>query len=437
VQVIRPLGNRADSLAHAVAAAVVLIATVAECVGPTPDAARQKVDDALASFEFSSTNVWLSPKVAGAFKSFDQTLLVPSYIYGDSSKWTAFGPDTRTLAVHGAFRDGRYEAVADSAAPVDLGVSQRIVRLQRTSRQQYRWTAIVQQALGSVTVVDIDRVVRTILGEAAQMTGAALRAAEASRYPRASAVLSRLLSLDSLTTRRDALRTHVRLVVGVHLARLASTYPHYATALRTTAEPTRVHAVATDDHNVEWLRVDFGDGRFAMEIAATPAGHLAPLSGPPGRLPDTLILHMDYSTKMSSLFSVGVRDLVSHVVLLDQPHVYGARLLFTQAPQWDFPLALDRLVTTTLARPFADSGGRYDILVTDTAGAQTEFQQSYAFSVEESPILRWLDRVNAQLNNAFSDSATADMNAYFASLLAAARADVRADRALATGQHDP
>ena len=271
-RVIRARSNRADSLAHAVAAAIVLVASVAACVGPTPDAARQKVDDALASFEHSSTNVRLSPKVAAAFKSLDQTMLVPSYIYSDSSKWTAFGPDTRTLVVHAAFRDGRYEAVADSAAPVDLGASRRIVRLQRTSRQQYRWTAFVEQALGSVTVEDIDRVVRTILGEAAQMTGAALRAAEASRYPRASAVLSRLLSLDSLTTTRDALRTRIRLVVGVHLARIASTYPHYATALRTTAEPTRIHSVATDDHNAEWLRVDFADGRFAMEIAATIRG---------------------------------------------------------------------------------------------------------------------------------------------------------------------
>ncbi len=434
---IRPLGNRAGSLAHAVAAAVVLVASVAKCLGPTPDAARQKVDDALASFELSSTNVWLSPKVAAAFKSLDQSMLVPSAIYADSSKWTAFGPDTRTLAVHGAFRDGRYEAEADSTAPVDLGASRRIVRLQRTSRQQYRWTAIVEQALGSVAVEDIERVVRTILGEAAQMTGAAIRAAEASRYPRASAVLSRLFSLDSLTTKREALRTRVRMVVGVHLARLAATYPHYATALRTTAEPTQVHSVATDDRNAEWLRVDFADGRFAMEIAATPAGHLAPLNGPPRAVPDSLILRMDYSTKMSSLFSVGVRGLVSRVALLDRPHIYGARLVFTQEPQWDFPLALDRLVTTTLARPFADSGGRYEILVTDTAGAQTEFQQSYAFNVEESPILRWLDRVNEQFNNAFSDSATADANAYFASLLAATRADIRAESALATEQHSP
>ena len=137
---------------------------------------------------------------------------------------------------------------------------------------------------------------------------------------------------------------------------------------------------------------------------------------------------------MSSLFSVGVRDLVSHVALLDRPHVYGARLVFTQQPEWDFPLALDRLVTTPLARPFADSGARYEILVTDTAGAQTEFQQSYAFNVEESPILRWLDRVNEQFNNAFSDSATAEANAYFASFLAAARADVRAESPLATEQ---
>ena len=197
------------------------------------------------------------------------------------------------------------------------------------------------------------------------------------------------------------------MVVGVHTsARLASTYPHYATALGTTAEPTRIHAVATDDRGAEWLRVDFGEDATvsAVEIAATPAGHLAPLERTAASfagLSSSLRMRITL-TKMSSLFSVGVRNLVSHVAgFFDRPHVYGARLaMFTQHPEWDFPLALDRLVTTTLARPFADSGGRYEILVTDTAGAQTEFQQSYEHSMSRRvPFLRWLDRVSAHFNN--------------------------------------
>ena len=48
------------------------------CAGPTPAIVRQKVDDALASFQLSSTNVRLSPKVATAFSTLDQTMLVPS-----------------------------------------------------------------------------------------------------------------------------------------------------------------------------------------------------------------------------------------------------------------------------------------------------------------------------------------------------------------------
>lgn len=405
------------------------------CAGPTPAIVRQKVDDALASFQLSSTNVRLSPKVATAFSTLDQTMLVPSYIYGDTSKWTASGPDTRSLTIDATFRDGRYDVVPDSAAPVDLGASRRIVRLQRFGRQQFRWTTFVEQTLGSLTVEDLDRAIRTVLGQAAQMTSGAFRAAEALRYPRAAAVLSRLLSFDSLVTRRDSLRTRIRLVVGVHLARLASAYPHYATALGTTAEPTRIHAVATDDRGAEWLRLDFGGDRFALDIAATPAGRVAPLGGPLRPLPDSLILHIDYSTKMS-MFSFGVRDLVSHVTLFDRAQVYGARLVFTREPTWDFPLALDRLVTSPLARPFADSGIRYELLVTDSVGRQTEFQQRYELDVEESPILRWLNRVSAHLNTAFSDSATTELNAYFASFLAATRADIRAKSAFATDQRD-
>ncbi len=434
-QVILPAITRVERRACALAAAMVVVASIAGCAGPTPAGARQKVDDALASFQLSSTNIQLSPKVAAAFATVDQTLLVPSYIYGDTSKWTASAPDTRTLTIGATFRDGHYDVVPDSAAPADLGASRRIVRLQRFGRQQFRWTMFVEQALGSLTVEDLDRAIRAILGQAAQMTNSVFRAAETARYPRTAAALSRLLSLDSLVTRRDSLRTRIRLIVGVNIARLASTYPHYAAALRTTAEPTRIHAVATDDLGAEWLRLDFGGGRFALEIATTPTGHVAPLGGPLRPLPDSLTLHTDYSTKMS-MFSFGVRDLVSHITLFDRAHVYGARLVFTREPTWDFPLALDRLVTAPLARPFADSGARYELLVADTVGRQTEFQQRYEFDVEESPILRWLNRVSAHLNTAFSDSATAELNAFFANFLAAARADIRAESAFATDQRD-
>src|SRR5262249_52425199 len=68
---------------------------------------------------------------------------------------------------------------------------------------------------------------------------------------------------------------------------------------------------------------------------------------------------------------------------------------------------------------------QYEVVVADTVGRQAEFWQRYAFDVEESAVLRWVERVNTQFNDAFSDSATAEANAYFASFLAAARADIR------------
>src|SRR5215469_8312556 len=84
-----------------------LAATIAGCTAPTQAADRQKVDDALASFELSSTNVRLSPKVYAAFRALDEAMLVPSHIFGDTSKWTGSSPDTRTLTIGATFRDGR------------------------------------------------------------------------------------------------------------------------------------------------------------------------------------------------------------------------------------------------------------------------------------------------------------------------------------------
>jgi hypothetical protein len=134
------------------------------------------------------------------------------------------------------------------------------------------------------------------------------------------------------------------------------------------------------------------------------------------------------------MFSIGIHNLVGRVALFDRPHVFGFRIAFRREPEWDFPLSLNHLLTAPLARPFADSGARYEVVIADTVGTYTEFQQRYAFDVEESPILRWVNRINSQINDAFSEPATAEANAFFASVLAAVRADIRASEGLAGGR---
>ena len=352
--------NHGRGVVRVVTALLVEILAVVACtvtpadVAPMPATGRQKLDDLMASFERSSTNVEFSPKVLTAFKAFDQKNLIPSTIYGDSTIWNDIRDGTRTLSVTGTIRNNHYYIAPDTAIPVELGASLRRVRLERLSRRHFRWTSTVEQTLGSFTVQDLVRGIQAAFRDAAGMTGAELREASLSRYPHAAAVLGRWLSLDSIVTRQDSLKTHVRLVVGIHINQLASIYPSYAASLRMIAEAAQFHCVARDSSGAEWARVVLGGGRFAMEIATTRAGHLAPLTGPPRPMPDTLRLNSAVSTKIS-LFSVGVHDLITRFTLLDAPHVAGWRFQFQQEPKWDLPLDArtpgQRIPCSTVHRP--------------------------------------------------------------------------------------
>ena len=422
--------NHGRGVTGVVAALLIEILAVAACtvtpadVAPMPATGRQKLDDLMASFERSSTNVEFSPKVVTAFKAFDQKNLIPTSIYGDSSIWNDIHDSTRMLSVTGTIRNNHYDVAPDTAIPVELGASLRRVRLERLSRRHFRWTSTVEQTLGSFTVQDLVRGIQAAFREAAGMTGAELREASLSRYPHAAAVLGRWLSLDSIVTKRDSLKTHVRLVVGIHMDRLASIYPSYAASLRMIAEAAQFHCVATDGSGAEWARVVLGGGRFTMEIATTRAGHLAPLTGPPRPMPDTLRLNSAVSTKIS-LFSVGVHDLITRFTLLDAPHVLGWRFQFQQEPKWDFPLMLEHLVSASLSQPFTGPGGLSEAWVADSTGGAALYRQLITFEVEESAIVRWLGGASAQMYGAFSDSSTVEENAFYASFLSAAREDLR------------
>jgi hypothetical protein len=111
--------------------------------------------------------------------------------------------------------------------------------------------------------------------------------------------------------------------------------------------------------------------------------------------------------------------------LLDAPHVLGWRFQFQQEPRWDFPLMLEHLVSASLAQPFTGPGGLSEAWVADSTGGAALYRQRITFEVEESAIVRWLGGASAQMYGAFSDSSTAEENAFYASFLSAAREDLR------------
>ncbi len=415
------------------AARVVLLASMmaAACtlapaaVGPTPAEGGRKLDEFLASIERTYTDVAFSPAVVAASEKLDRSTLVPSGVYADSSTWTGGEAQARRFTVTGRFLGDHYVVMPDTAAPVELGASRRDIRLERLTRRDFRWTTLIEQNLGSIATTDLDRAVTAILAGAASTPGRTIRAATHTRYPRAGVVLGRLVSLDSVDTRQmRRVPTRIRLVMGLHVDRLAVAYPAYAQALSRVVTPTRIHCVVTDADNVVWARIDFDGARLSMDVAATRDGHFAPLIGAARPMPDSLVLHANVSTKVF-MFSLGAREISSRIQLLRAEHRRVWRFTLRDEPTWDFPLALDRLVKSSLARPFADSGARYEIVVSDTVGPQTTLQRRGELTVQESPIVRSIAGFASAITATFSGDALSEENAFFASVLAAIRADVQ------------
>lgn len=409
-------------------------------LGPTPEGGVAKLDAVLASFEESYTNVQRSPMVVMAGAKLDRTTFVPSLAYGDASIWTSAGDDTRALTVGGSFRAGRYVVATEAAEPTDLGASRRDIRLDRVSREDFRWSTSIVQTLGPLTVDDIDRFLAIALSQAATHSGAALRAQSGRRYPGVAAVLGPVLSLDSVRTGRAAGQpTRVRLVLGLHVAGLEPRYASYAAAVQKTILPLRLRCVVTDPDGHPWARLEIASGRLVTTFAATRDGHFAPLTGRAQVLPDSLVLSADVSTQVW-MITVGAHDILADVVSLRRPHAAGWRFAFRREPAWDLPLALDHLVRMPLARPFADSGSSYQVVIVDSAGRSTLFERRGVLAIEESLIMRWLSSVAGAVTGAYSDTATREEEAFFASVLRAARADLQAPAVLANdafGVADP
>jgi hypothetical protein len=394
-------------------------------LGPRRADGGRKLDDLLASIQRTYTDVEFSPAVVATSEKLDRSTLVPSAAYTDSSMWTGNVTQVRRFTVTGRFLGDHYVVIPDTTLPVELGASRRDIRLERLTRRDFRWTTLIEQTLGSVATTDLDRVATAILAKAAVTPGRALRAATRTRYAHAGAMLGQLVSLDSVDTwQMQGLPTRIRLIIGVHVDRLAVAYPAYASALSQVVAPTHLHCVVTDAKNADWGRFDFDGARLSMDVAATRDGHFAPLVGAARPMPDSLMLHVDVSTKVF-MFSFGARDLSSQIDLLHAEHTRGWRFTFRQEPTWDFPLALDQLVKSSLARPFADSGARYEIVVRDTVGPRTTLERRGVLIVEESPIVRSIAGLAGAVTASFSGRVLAEEDAFFASVLAAIRADVQ------------
>lgn len=433
-----PSSSGARAIAHArgrsIACAIILAASSIACrdvgpaFGPTIPAARANAEGLFGGIAQRFTNVQRNPKFAHARGKLGKNALTPSVIYNDTSVWTQMTSDgARTVTVEGEFAGNRYLfAAKPSTTPAnEPGDSRHIMVLRKLRDSEFEWYTNVDIAAGSISANDLANVVAGLMRSAERRSPAAIRADYRESFPRTTAALGRLMSLDTLrvTTDPDGATT---IVLGIRIdpARIKGTMPAFAAYLEKYATESRYSSVVMDKRGIRWIELSGARNFMTLKLRSID-GHFAPLVGPLRPIPDELLLQSEFSTKIL-LFHVGFRKLLGEVSVIDSEHERGWFIRYTREPDWKLPPAVGYLIKTPLRRPFQGNGIMFRLALLDSPGNQSIIGRRTSATVQESAILRFLNRLSGTAMGDFVGKAETEENRFSAEAFNAMRLDARA-----------
>ena len=417
-----------------VATLILVSATLTACrdvgpaFGPTIPAARANAEQLFGGIAQRFTNVERNPKFRVALGKLGKNALTPSVIYNDTSVWTAMGGDnTRTVTVEGEFGTNKYIFAAKPSASManEPGDSRHTMILRKINDDEYEWYTNVDIAAGNITATDMKNVLSAWMKSAEHRTPAAIREDFHSSFPRTTASLGRLFSLDSLRVTNDADgATTIYLGVRLSPSRIRAAMPAFADYLDKYATESRYKSVVRDSRGARWIELAGADNFMTLKLRSIN-GHFAPLSGPIRPIPDELILDSEFTTKIL-LFHVGFRKLIGNVSVIEGEHERGWFIRFTKEPDWKLPPTVGYLIKTPLRRPFKDAGGMFRLALLDAPGRQSILGRRTSATVQESAILRFLNRLSGKAMGDFVGKAETEENRFSAEVFNAMRLDSRA-----------
>jgi hypothetical protein len=401
---------------------------VPQAFGPSPRAARTNAASVFSAFAARFTDVHRSPKFHAARGKLGKYALVPSKIFGDTSVWTsAPSPDSRQLVLTGSLdaKGYRFAEHPNAALPQRTGDSRHTMRLRRLGESEFEWTTGVDHAIGQMRAADIENVFGALLASAEGRGEQALRADYRTAFPRASAALGRLVSLDSLrTTPRPDGSTTIDMVATLHPGRVKAAFPALAEYLDKYVGPARYRFTLRDASGARWFDMGAANKRLVFRMRSKN-GHLAPLDGGPARpMPDSLQLVGEMYAKFG-WFTVGVSDLRGDFTVVRSPTERAWSLRFRREPEWHLPLASKHLIRSPLRRPFERGGTTVRVGVRD-GGPETLLTRTARGAVKESAILRFFNSLSSTAMGDFAGKAEEEENRFTAQLFAALRDDVLA-----------
>lgn len=399
---------------------------VAPAFGQYLPFAKQNADEFFYSVGSRFTNIQRPQRVLRARAQFGRYALTPSGVYNDSSIWLSIGPDSaRLFGDEGVFSVDRYivNARLTNTPPNALTESREIVRLRKLSDNEYEWFTNVEVALGRIGAADIANVLAAALSAGEGKTSAAIRANYSTSFPRTAAALGRLFTIDSLTATPDnegatTFDIAIRLTPDI----LKATMPHYAAYIDKYISKGQYRVTLVDQNGARWL--DARAANYYMHFKVrSKGGHFAPLDGAVRSMPENLTIHLDMAMKIM-LFTVGWTDMVGDFQIINTPHERGWSMRFAKEPQWRLPPTVGTLLKSPLRRPFQGQGIPVRVSIRDNPGSQTILNRRFALVVQESGILRFLNRLSGTAVGDFLGPSEREANRFNADAFRALRADV-------------
>lgn len=374
------------------------------------------------------TNVQRTPRFVEARDKLSKYALTPSGIFRDSSMWTSIGTDnTRNLAIEGSFVNNRYLFAPKTSVPFPdkIGESRHFIQLKKLDDDEFEWLTSVDMGAGRIAANDIANVVSRFMAAGENAAPATLRAEYRTYFPRSTASLGRLFSLDTLRTIPDA-EGATTIVLGIRLKpdSIRRTFPDFAAYLEKYISPSRYRLQLTDSRGAKWFDVRGRDNLLQMRFR-TRGGHFMPLEGGVRTIPDSLQIKVDLTTRIL-FFNVGVANMEGEFHNVESERERGWLMRFRKEPEWKLPPAVRFFIKSPLRRPFQGNGTSYRISLRDTPGGQTILNHRSAMVVQESAILRFLGKLGATAMGDFVGESEAQENRFNAEVFSALRMDIRA-----------
>ena len=395
----------------------------------TPSEAKARADDILGAIASRFTNVLRTPRFAAARGRLGKYSLTPSKLEGDTSIWTDSLPGgVRTLTTAGTWTGDRYvfDARADVPLPTRPGDSRHYIRLHPLGDGEYRWQTSVDQAVGRLPAESVADAFGGLMLAAELLGERELRSDYRAYFPRTTAALGRLFSLDTVRSvpHRDGGHL-VHVSIGLHPDRLEATMPAFAKYLEKYVSPARYHFVLRErgEHGMPWLLLAADDDRLTFRFR-TLNGRLLPMEGPARRMPDAMHVDGEMFAKVM-IFEVGASDLDVDVLRIRTPREEAWNFRVQREPEWHLPLASKHLIRAPLRRPFEGGGSTLQIGFRETTPQVTHLSREMYLTVRESAILRWLGALGWTAMSDFAGASEREENRFIAEAFRAMQADAR------------